>query len=66
MSTSAPNNRRTIEEHPFGSRVTLIEGSSTEAATLERVMAVANRHERVMVVLDSDHTHEHVLAELRA
>lgn len=60
------HNRRSIEEHPLGPRISLIEGSSTSGATVDRVRALANRHERVMVVLDSDHTHKHVLAELRA
>ena len=58
------HNRRDIEAHPLYSRIELIEGSSTDAAVLERVRAEAAGRGRVMVVLDSNHTHEHVLAEL--
>jgi cephalosporin hydroxylase len=59
------HNRQAIEAHPLARRVTLIEGSSTQPSVVERVAAQA-AGKRVMVVLDSDHTHAHVLAELRA
>ncbi len=61
-----PHNREAIESHPLGGRVRLIEGSSTDEATLARVRALIPPNARVMVVLDSDHSHAHVLAELRA
>jgi cephalosporin hydroxylase len=60
-----PHNREAIETHPLGHRVRLVEGSSTEAATFEQVVALVGDAERVMVVLDSNHTHDHVLDELR-
>lgn len=60
-----PHNREAIETHPLAGRVTLIEGSSTHPSVVGRVGALA-QGKRVMVVLDSDHTHAHVLAELRA
>ncbi len=60
------HNREAIEAHPLAHRVTMIEGSSLDAAIVGQVREQAEAVERVMVVLDSNHTHEHVLAELRA
>ena len=60
-----PHNRRAIESHPVARRVTLVEGSSTSPGVVEHVVRLASG-KRSMVVLDSDHTHAHVLAELRA
>jgi cephalosporin hydroxylase len=59
------HNRAAIEAHPLARRITLIEGSSTQPSVVDRVVALA-AGKRVMAVLDSDHTHAHVLAELRA
>ncbi len=61
-----PHNHVAIEEHPMAHRIDLIQGSSTDEAVVERVRAAVGAAERVMVVLDSDHVHDHVLAELRA
>jgi cephalosporin hydroxylase len=59
-----PHNRREIEAHPLTRRIRLIEGSSTD----ERIAASVREHARgrraVLVILDSDHTHAHVLREL--
>lgn len=60
------HNRAALDVHPMRSRIELVEGSSIEPATVERVRALARGHERVMVLLDSMHTHDHVLAELDA
>jgi cephalosporin hydroxylase len=60
-----PHNRDSIERHPMAKRVVLIEGPSTEPATLARVGAAIPAGAAVMVVLDSDHSRDHVLAELR-
>jgi cephalosporin hydroxylase len=60
------HNRDTIESHPLSRRVELIEGSSTAPEIVDRVAAAAAAAGSVMVVLDSNHTHEHVLRELRA
>jgi cephalosporin hydroxylase len=60
-----PHNRDSIEHHPMAKRVVLIEGPSTEPATLRRVGAAIPAGASVMVVLDSDHSRDHVLAELR-
>ncbi|PZS24693.1 MAG: cephalosporin hydroxylase [Pseudonocardiales bacterium] len=59
------HNRRAIEEHPLSDRVVLIEGSSTDSDVLDEVCREIGDAQRVMVVLDSHHSHEHVLAELR-
>ena len=59
------HNRKATEHHPHGDRVGLVEGSSTAPETLDRVRALIPAGARVMAVLDSDHTHDHVLDELR-
>jgi len=59
------HNRREIEAHPLFDRITLIESSSIDPAVAETVRQIAEGHSRIMVVLDSNHTHEHVLEELR-
>jgi cephalosporin hydroxylase len=60
------HNRAAIEAHPMASRIQMIEGSSIAPEIIEQVQAVAVKHSRVLVCLDSNHTHDHVLAELRA
>lgn len=61
-----PHNRQAIEAHPMSHRIEMIQGSSIAPDIIARVLDVAKGFERVMVVLDSNHTHEHVLAELEA
>lgn len=61
-----PHNRAAIEAHPMASRIQMIEGSSVDESIIERVRAVASNYSRILVCLDSNHTHEHVLAELNA
>lgn len=46
-------------------RISLIQGSSTDPATLENISVMAGKSSKTMVILDSDHTHDHVLAELK-
>lgn len=60
-----PHNRTAIEAHPMKKRIELIEGSSTAPEVLEQVKALIRPGEKVLVVLDSNHTHAHVLEELR-
>ncbi|MEX0296609.1 cephalosporin hydroxylase family protein [Pseudomonas putida] len=60
-----PHNREAIESHPMFKRISMIEGSSIDSAVVEQVRALAEG-KKVIAVLDSNHTHEHVLAELRA
>ncbi len=60
------HNRAAIEAHPLASRIQMIQGSSISVETIERVRNVATNYKRILVCLDSNHTHEHVLAELQA
>ncbi len=59
------HNRRAMEKHPMAKRITMIEGSSVDEKVYEQVLAHAQSKTRVLVALDSNHTHDHVLAELR-
>jgi cephalosporin hydroxylase len=58
------HNRVAIEQHPMFKRITMIEGSSLDKEVVKQVYEFAKRKEKVLVVLDSNHTHEHVLREL--
>lgn len=60
------HNRKEIEAHPLANRIEMVSGSSIASETIDRVKAAAKGYERVMVMLDSNHTHEHVLEELKA
>jgi cephalosporin hydroxylase len=60
------HNRAAIESHPMASRIQMIEGSSVAPEVIEKVRDIASRYQRILVCLDSNHTHEHVLAELGA
>ncbi len=60
------HNRDSIESHPLGHRVRLIEGSSTDPDTVARVKALIEPGAKVMVILDSDHSYAHVKNELAA
>ncbi|MGB6008040.1 cephalosporin hydroxylase family protein [Castellaniella sp.] len=60
------HNREAIEAHPMATRIQMLEGSSIDPAMVSQVREIASRYQRVLVSLDSNHTHEHVLAELEA
>ena len=60
------HNRAAIEAHPLFKRITMIEGSSISPEIIAQVKAKAAGQRRVLVCLDSNHTHDHVLAELEA
>ena len=60
------HNHAAIEAHPMANRIDMIEGSSIDPAIIAQVRDIARGYERVLVCLDSNHTHEHVLAELEA
>lgn len=59
-------NRLAILSHPLSRRITLLEGSSTDAATLQKLETLIQPGESVLVALDSNHSLEHVSAELQA
>ena len=60
------HNRAAIEAHPMAHRIDMIQGSSIAPEVIAQVQAQAAGYERVVVILDSNHTHAHVLAELQA
>ena len=61
-----PKNRVAIEQHPLASSITLVDGSSTEPDVVSRVRSLIRKDEKVLVILDSNHTKRHVLNELNA
>ena len=58
------HNRTEIEAHPLSRRVRLIEGSSVDDTVVSQVREMVGEGKKVLVILDSNHTHEHVLREL--
>lgn len=60
------HNRGAIEAHPMFKRISMIQGSSIAPEVVEQVKARSAGKQRVLVCLDSNHTHDHVLAELEA
>lgn len=58
------HNRAAIEAHPMFKRISMIQGSSIAPAIIDEVRARAQGKRKVLVCLDSNHTHDHVLAEL--
>ena len=61
-----PHNRTAIEAHPLADMITLIEGDSTAASVVDSVRALIAPGDKVLVILDSDHSRRHVLNELQA
>lgn len=59
-----PHNREAVLAHPMNRRIEMLEGSSIAPEMIERVKGLAAGRKCVLVCLDSNHTHEHVLAEL--
>jgi cephalosporin hydroxylase len=60
------HNRKAIENLPKSSRIKMLSGSSIEPKIIEKVRDLAKIYRRILACLDSNHTHEHVLAELEA
>lgn len=60
------HNRKAIEAHPMSKSITLIEGSSVALEVIEQVKVKAKNKQKILICLDSNHTHDHVLAELEA
>jgi cephalosporin hydroxylase len=63
-----PHARGDLDRHSLARRITTIEGSSTDPEVVAHVnqLVTAGKRSRPLVILDSNHTHDHVLAELRA
>ena len=60
------HNRKAIESHPMFKRISMIQGSSISSEIIEQVKAKAEGKQKILVLLDSNHTNDHVLAELEA
>ena len=60
------HNRAAIEAHPMASRIQMIQGSSVASDIIGQIRTIAETYSKILVCLDSNHTHEHVLAELEA
>ena len=60
------HNRAAIEAHPMAHRIDMIQGSSIAPEIIAKVHQAAAGYKRILVILDSNHTHDHVLAELEA
>jgi cephalosporin hydroxylase len=61
-----PHNRVEIEKHDLFEYITLIEGSSVDIDVVSQVKALTKPNDKILVILDSNHTRQHVLAELNA
>ena len=61
-----PHNRAAIEAHELSNRITLIEGGSTAPEVVASVKALVKPADKVLVILDSDHSYKHVAQELQA
>jgi len=61
-----PHNRKAVEEHEMFDRITMIEGSSTDPSIVAQVKSLVKPDETVLIILDSNHTKQHVANELNA
>jgi cephalosporin hydroxylase len=59
------HNRVEIEKHPMFKRISMVEGSSIDQNTVDRVYEIAKNKQTILVSLDSNHSHDHVLKELQ-
>ena len=60
------HNAEEIDKHPMSSRIQIIQGSSIDLNVIEQVNQIAKSYKKILVCLDSNHTHKHVLSELNA
>jgi len=60
------HNKKAIEEHPMSKKITMFEGSSIDDEMISIVHDFAKKGKKILVILDSNHTHQHVLEELQA
>lgn len=60
------HNRKAIEAHPMSKKITMFQGSSIDEEMIQKVHEFAKKGKKMLIILDSNHSHEHVLAELKA
>lgn len=60
------HNKDAIKKHPMSKKITMIKGSSIEQSIIDQVHEFSKQYKRILVIFDSNHTHDHVLAELNA
>jgi len=60
------HNKKAIDSHPMSNWIEMIEGSSIDLDVINQVKSIAMNYNNIIVLLDSNHTHDHVLAELEA
>ena len=60
------HNKKAIESHPMNKKITMFQGSSIDEEMIKKVHEFAKSGKRILVCLDSNHTHDHVLSELKA
>lgn len=60
------HNRVEIDKHPIANKIRMIQGSSIDESIVKQVCDFTKNYTNILVVLDSNHTHDHVLAELKA
>jgi len=60
------HNKKEILKNPFSSYIEMIEGSSVDKQTIKKVKSIAEDFKKILIFLDSNHTHDHVLKELKA
>jgi cephalosporin hydroxylase len=58
------HNKIIIKTHHLSKKIKLIEGSSTDMNTIDKVKKIIKQKKKILVILDSNHTHDHVLQEL--
>jgi len=59
-------NKKNILKHPLSKRIKMIEGSSIDENVISKVYKIAEKNKKILVILDSNHSHTHVLSELNA
>lgn len=59
------HNKKAILANPLSKKIVMLEGSSTNEKIVKKVADIVKNKKRVLVCLDSNHTHDHVLAELK-
>jgi cephalosporin hydroxylase len=59
------HNKLAIKSHPMNKKITMLQGSSLDKKIIDKVYNFANKGKKILVCLDSNHTHEHVLSELK-